>query len=84
MADHARRIYVHRSAALHAGKPFPLPMLEQPRSEENGAIQEVPFGLNTGGLGGIWDAKEAPMLLATFEYIPRGALLTWWEELIAA
>jgi len=84
MADHARRIYGHRSAALHSGKPFPLPMLEQPRQEENGANQEVPFGLTTGGLGGIWAAIEAPMLLGTFEYIARGALLTWWDELIAA
>ena len=75
MADHARRIYGHRSVALHGVKPFPLPMLEQPGPEENGAIQEVPYGLNTGGLGGIWDAKEVPMLLATFEYIARGALL---------
>lgn len=84
MADHARRIYAHRSVALHGGKPFPLPMLERPRTEENGAIQEVPYGLNTGGLGGIWDAEEAPMLLSTFEHIARGALLAWWDELIAA
>ena len=81
MAQHARLIYSHRSTALHGGKPFPLPMLEQPRKEENGAIQEVPWGLNTGGLGGVWDAKEAPMLLSTFEYIARGSLLNWWDEL---
>jgi hypothetical protein len=82
MADHARLIYGHRSTALHGGKPFPLPMLRQPRSEENGAIQEVPWGHSSGGQGGIWDAKESPMLLATFEYIARGALLSWWDELI--
>lgn len=81
MARHAKLIYGHRSKALHGGKPFPLPMLEQPRHEANGAIQEVPWGLNTGGLGGVWDAKEAPMLLSTFEYIARGSLLKWWDEL---
>lgn len=84
MANHARLVYDHRSKALHGGKPFPLPMLERPRRDENGAIQEVPWGLNTGGLGGVWDAREAPMLLSTFEYVARGSLLTWWDELINA
>jgi hypothetical protein len=84
MAQHAKLIYSHRSTALHGGKPFPLPMLEQPRADENGAIQEVPFGLNAGGLGGVWDAKESPMLLSMFEYIARGSLLNWWDELRGA
>lgn len=84
MPAHARLIYRHRSRALHGGKPFPLPMLEMPHKEENGAFQEVPWGMNTGGLGGVWDAKEAPMLLSTFEYIARGSLLRWWEELRGA
>lgn len=83
LKEHARLIYGHRSRALHAGKPFPLPMLEEPRTEENGATQEVPYGLNSGGLGGVWDAKEAPMLLSTFEYLARGSLLAWWDELIS-
>ncbi len=81
MRHHARLIYEYRSQALHRGKPFPMPMLEQPRVEDSGASQEVPWGLNTGGLGGIWDAKETPMLLSTFEYLARGALLRWWDEL---
>jgi hypothetical protein len=84
MAQHAKLIYDHRSTALHGGKPFPLPMLGQPRVEGNGAIQEVPWGVNTGGLGGVWDAKEAPMLLSAFEYIARGSLLNWWDELRGA
>ncbi len=84
MEGHARLIYRHRSKALHTGKPFPLPMLEEPRTEENGATQEVPYGLNSGGLGGVWDAKEAPMLLSTFEFIARGALLAWWDEMASA
>jgi len=81
MRAHVRLIYGHRSKALHAGKPFPLPMLSEPRREEDGAVQEVPYGHNAGGLGGVWDAAESPMLLATFEHITRGALLRWWDEL---
>lgn len=84
MGDHARRIYGYRSAYLHGAKPFPLPMLELPRMEENGAIQEVPYGLNSGGLGGVWEAAESPMLLSTFEHVVRGALLRWWDELDAS
>jgi hypothetical protein len=56
-------------------------MLAEPRVEDNGAVQEVPGGHSTGGLGGVWDAAEAPMLLATFEHIARGALLRWWDQL---
>jgi hypothetical protein len=81
MPSHAGLIYGHRSRYLHDGKPFPLPMLEVPRTEENGATQEVPYGLNSAGLGGRWEAAEAPMPLATFEHIARGALLRWWDDL---
>lgn len=81
MRQHARRVYAYRSDALHGGKPFPLPMLEQPRIEPNGVPQEVPYGLSSSGLGGSWMAEEAPMLLSTFEHITRGALLRWWDEL---
>ena len=84
MRSHASLIYGYRSQALHGGKPFPLPMLEQPAVEESGAIQEAPYGLNTGGQGGVWDNKEAPMLLSTFEYLTNGALLAWWDELAKA
>jgi hypothetical protein len=82
MEEHAKLIYGHRSRALHDGKPFPLPMLDWPRWPDDEAIQEVPLGLNTGGMGGVWDASEAPMLLSTFEHIVRGALLTWWGNLL--
>ena len=81
MKKHARIIYGHRSDALHGGKPFPRPMLESPRREDDGSYQEVPDGLNTGALDAIWDAKEYPMLLSTFEYIARGSLLNWWDEM---
>jgi hypothetical protein len=76
-------VYGHRSAALHAGTPFPMPMLEEPRPDGSG-VQEAPGGHNAGGLGGIWMADQTPMLLSTFEYIARGALLRWWDELAAS
>lgn len=81
MREHARTIYGHRSTALHAGKPFPMPMREIPRTGQNGAMQEAPWGLTSGGPGAIWDRRETPMLLSTFEYVVRGALLRWWDEL---
>ncbi|MCB2178187.1 MAG: hypothetical protein KQH57_20455 [Actinomycetales bacterium] len=84
MREHARTIYGHRSTALHAGKPFPMPMRQIPRTEESGALQEAPLGLTSGGAGAIWERRETPMLLSTFEYIVRSALLTWWDELLQA
>lgn len=78
---HASTIYDHRSKALHEGRPFPYPLLEAPRVDMSGAIQEVPSGLSTAALGAIWHAKEAPMLLSTFEYIVRDALVAWWNGL---
>jgi hypothetical protein len=84
MPDHARKIYGHRSKALHEGRPFPMPMLEEPRSEGPGIWDEIPGGLNAGGLGGVWMADDTPMLLSTFEYIARGALLRWWDDLVSA
>lgn len=84
MEEHATKIYGHRSNALHAGKPFPSPMLEAPRIvDEVGRRQEVPLGITASSLGSSWTSDETPMLLATFEYIVQGALLRWWDELAA-
>lgn len=82
MRDHAKTIYGHRSNALHAGKPFPMPMRETPRVGEGGVVQEAPWGLTSGGAGAIWERSETPMLLSTFEHIVRGVLLKWWDELL--
>ncbi|QTE28537.1 hypothetical protein [Pengzhenrongella sicca] len=81
MRSHARIIYAHRSKALHAGKPFPMPMRETPHVDAAGALQEAPWGLTSGGPGAIWERRETPMLLSTFEYIVRSTLLRWWDEL---
>lgn len=76
-----RKVYDHRSTALHTGAPFPMPMLREPGVSDSGAIQEVPGGLGSAGQGGVWHAADTPMLLSTFEYITRLALLTWWGDL---
>jgi hypothetical protein len=80
LSEAAGTIYKHRSLALHEGIPMPLPMLGWPRPDGD-AEQETPGGLSSGGADGIWMAADAPMLLATFEYIAREALLRWWDQM---
>lgn len=69
-----RKIYAHRSCALHEGIPFPPPM-----SMPDSLRSEVPLG-GTAMNGGVWLKKDMPMLISTFEYIARGALLKWWSQ----
>jgi hypothetical protein len=77
-------IYGHRSRALHDGKPFLQPMCDRPHGygDGSGPPPEIPFGEAHQTLGGIWVKKDLPMLLHTFDYIVRGALLRWWESLV--
>ncbi len=84
MTSYLRMIYSYRSRALHAGTPFPEPMCEVPRAFDDGIPIERPLGLATGVPGASWLAGDTPMLLSTFEYITRGALLRWWRELAPA
>lgn len=76
-----RIIYDHRSKALHGGIKFPLPMCNPPVPGGNG-FSEKPFGYATKAYGAVWIAKDTPMLLHTFEYIVRKALLKWWESML--
>ncbi len=79
-----RLIYQHRSRALHGGTPIPASMCMPPRRvAENPALVEVPTGLATSARGGTWAKKDTPMLLHTFEYIVRHALLKWWIASVA-
>ena len=79
------QIYKYRSRALHGGHPFPAPMCEPPVIVgENGELEEIPGGLATGMKGGVWLAKDTPMLLHTFEYIVRNAILNWWKSVVPA
>jgi hypothetical protein len=70
-------IYNWRSRSLHGGIPFPWPMCEPARTRE-----EVPLASAMATRGAVWTAKDSPMLLHTFEYIVRKALLKWWESML--
>jgi len=76
-----RLIYGHRSNALHGGIPFPAPMCNPPAGG-NGVYAEKPAGLAHGKMNTVWLAEDIPMLLQTFEYIVRNALLKWWKTMI--
>lgn len=76
------KIYGYRSLALHGGTPFPAPMCQTAlKPHDWDAPYEKPSGLATGYLGGVWLAEDTPILLHTFEYIARGALLKWWDSI---
>lgn len=77
-------IYKHRSLALHDGRPFPAPMCLSSSRDSSGKVYlEKPFGSAMSIMGGTWKAKDCPMILHTFEYIVRNALLKWWKMLDA-
>ncbi|WP_169041627.1 MULTISPECIES: hypothetical protein [Sphingomonadaceae] len=82
MAAAFNRIYALRSRALHAGVPFPYPMCIPPERYDDGPYAEVPGGLAVSARGATWSRNDTPMLLHTFAYLARGALLTWWRTLI--
>ena len=75
-----RVIYGHRSAALHAGIPVPGPMCLPPDEIAEGEYAERPLGPIAIG-DSVWRDADLPMFLHTFEYLVRGALINWWEEL---
>ena len=74
------KIYDYRSKALHGGIPFPAPMCETPWGVD-GCYAETP-GATYGARGAVWRKEDLPMLLHTFEYIVRHALLGWWRSMI--
>jgi hypothetical protein len=93
MRKHLNTIYGVRSEDLHAGIPVPAPMCEppttvkpeQPRSSGHlSAWTEIPSGEWTAVATTVWQAEDTPMLLRTFEYIVRNALLNWWESMAVA
>ena len=74
------KVYAHRSAALHGGRPFPAPMCQPPgRTTADSPAEEVPGSGGWAG-GGGWAQEDLPMLLHTFEHIVRHALLHWWRS----
>lgn len=81
LGQHLDTIYRYRSRALHAGIPFPTPMCGAADTLEDGIPIERPLGVSSWGLDGRWHGGDTPMLLATFEYIARAALVRWWSQL---
>ena len=76
------KVYGYRSRALHAGTPFPSSMSWPPsRHQDQPAYDETPTGTASGSRGASWRVEDTPLLLHTFAYIARGALLNWWTEL---
>ena len=61
------KVYKYRSRYLHAGKPFPAPMLQPP--DPIGVYPyppEVPSGLASASHSGIWMQKDTPINLHCF------------------
>ncbi|MEV7595772.1 hypothetical protein AB0O91_00080 [Kitasatospora sp. NPDC089797] len=73
-------VYGLRSARLHAGTPFPLPLL-MPSAGRDGLPAER-FTETYGPGDTKWKATELPMTLAAFAYMVRGMLLRWWDTLV--
>jgi hypothetical protein len=77
-----RKLYEHRSNALHGGIPFPGPLCGPPIPSEYGEVTpEVVTGSTIFSLGGTWQEKDMPMRLHVFEHMARGAILKWWERI---
>ena len=76
-----KRIYDYRSRALHDGTPFPEPMCEPAmRWSTDTPVEKPPWLSSSSGLA-TWAANDIPMFLHTFEYVVRGALLSWWQSM---
>lgn len=78
LAKTLKQVYGYRSKALHAGKRFPAPMSAAPLKAQGWDYPaEVPIALSAATAGGSWLQEDTRILLHTFEYIVRGALLKW-------
>ena len=79
-----RKIYEHRSLALHGGISFPFPICIPPSSEggDDEVPDEKPGGLGFGTNNYSWASDECPMFLHTFAYIVRQTLLNWWADAV--
>ena len=74
-------IYEYRSAALHAGRPFPGPMCQRPHPAD-GSYAERPVGLAAAYGTAVWRGEDIPIMLNTFAVLVRLALLHWWASLL--
>lgn len=78
-------VYENWKAKLGGGRPFPMPMCEQPRPIGDPPVpNEIPIAVATRAYGATWQREDTPMLLHMFEYIAGGALLEWWQSMVPA
>lgn len=75
------KAYSWRSLALHTGTPIPWGMSMPPMKTDTGGMTETAPGIGTIEDGIELPLSELPMLLSTFEYIARNALVRWWASL---
>lgn len=76
-----KRVYDCRSNAVHNGQPFPTVMCEAPMKLDGG-YAERPICSAAQVYGATWTGDDIPILLHTFEYIVREALLKWWQSML--
>lgn len=82
LGEALKKIYNYRSKALHAGKPFPVPMCySQGRYGGDDEIAEIPVGQASRALGSRWRHEDTPMVIHTFEHIVRSSLTEWWRSM---
>jgi hypothetical protein len=80
-----KKIYDHRSKALHGGVPFPPVMCQRPDQDPSWSVPaEAPFRESFVNAWGVWKREDTPMFLHTFEYVVRGALIKWWDSMTLA
>jgi hypothetical protein len=77
-------IYEYRSGELHAGLPFPAPLLEPPLMVPDDEPPERFPLVAQSGWGGSWPAERLPMYLHVFAHLVRGSLCSWWASLGSA
>jgi hypothetical protein len=80
-----RIVYGYRSNALHSGRPFPEPLCQPSWEQHNWAapaerVSDIFTAVAMAG--GVWQSKDLPISLNTFEYIARNALSKWWLSLV--
>jgi hypothetical protein len=71
------QVYAFRSKALHGSVAFPLPLCCPPNDIEERLFVESVSDFE----GHKWLGKDLLILLHTFEYAVRGALVNWWRSL---
>ena len=74
------KVYVHRSNALHAGLPFPAPLLDPPLPTSEPPAEHP--GGTVGAGDSVWPESETPMYLHVFADVVGHILRSWWRALV--